>query len=63
MKFKIVQQSQVNWQVQSPTGIILQKDITISSSHDAEVFIRGYVSSFHNGSYEVVPLPKKEKKV
>lgn len=61
MKLKIVQNSQVNWHVQSPNGTILQKDITIASHYDAERFIKNYVSSFTNWGWEVVPMEHKPR--
>lgn len=61
-KLKIVQQSQVNWQIQTPSGHVLQRDITIASPHEAERFIKGYISSFTNWTYEVVPIKKEVRK-
>lgn len=57
---KIVQKSQSRWEIQTRHGYVLKADITLSTTHDAEVYVKGYLSSFLNWNYEVVPLEVKK---
>jgi hypothetical protein len=51
-----------NWYLMvSHNGVILQKDITVSSTYQAEEFVTRYISSFPNWEYEIRALDKKDK--
>lgn len=59
---KMLQVSQVNWQIVSHKGVILQKDITIGTVAEALEFVRNYASSFSDWTFDVIPLKKDNKK-
>jgi len=58
----MIQISQSDWQVRTETGVLMQKNVTVSSVHDATEFIKRYVSSFMGWEYEVIPMNKEVKK-
>jgi hypothetical protein len=57
----MIQMHQTSWLVQSAKGHVLQRDITLSTEHEALEYIKKYISSFNTcWTYEVVPLDKKK---
>lgn len=58
---RIVQKSQVNWEIQTRSGHVLVPNITLSRPSDAEIYVKGYISSFQCWNYEVVPIVKDKK--
>lgn len=59
---RMVQDMPAKWHIVSNSGIILQRGITVGTIHDAEQYVRAYVSSFNDWTYEVVPLVKVSTK-
>lgn len=55
-KIRIVQMAQSRWEIQTRHGYILKGDITVSTAHDAELYVKNYLSSFLCWEYEVIPL-------
>ena len=56
---KIVEIFKGRWQVENAIGTVLVHDLPLGSKFRAEEYIRGYVSSFMNYNYEVIPLTKE----
>lgn len=60
-KVKMVQTSNVRWHIESEAGHVIRDDITVSTLAEAEYYVRGYVMSFRNWTYELVPMKKDEE--
>lgn len=57
----MVQVFKNKWRIESKSGTVIQKDITVCSIAEAEEFIKRYVSSFTpSWIYELVPLRGKK---
>lgn len=52
----MLQVSQVNWKIVAVKGHTLVEDITVNSPKQAEEYVKNYISSFFNWTYEVIPL-------
>lgn len=59
MTVKMVQISQVSWSIISPSGNVLQKNITVHNAATAHEYVRKYVQSFDGWYFEVIPLKKE----
>lgn len=44
------------WQIESSTGHVMQKGITVHSITEAENYVKSYISSFTGWTATVVPL-------
>ncbi len=56
----MIQVSVCKWRIETALGHVLQTDITIEDFR-AEDYVRNYVSSWANWSYEMRPLKKETK--
>ena len=61
-KVKMVESMPNRWKIETEAGAVLQKDILVAGNHNASVYVKNYVSSFPNWDYELVPMPRQEKK-
>ena len=55
---KIVQATANRWRIENASGIVILDDLMLESSYRADQFMKGYVSSFIDYNYEVIPLNK-----
>lgn len=55
-KLIIRQLSKHRWEIVSPNGHIVMSDVMLQSPNEAKEFIKNYISSFINWSYEVQPM-------
>ena len=53
---KMVQMSRYGWQIVSPKGFVLKDCIYLDNIDKAEEFIKNYISSFLNWTYEIKKL-------
>jgi hypothetical protein len=60
LKVYFVQKTDYAWQIESESGKIVQKDITCASVFKAEEYIKAYISSFINWTYELKLLTPSE---
>jgi len=59
----MVQISKCKWQIRSHRGTILVNSITIGNPIDAEEYVKNYISSFLDWTYNVIPIHKDNKNV
>lgn len=50
------QLSRYGWQLVSPKGYVLQTDLYFNTLDKAEEYVKNYISSFLNWSYEIEQL-------
>lgn len=55
----MIQTHPCNWIITNSKGIILMEDIKLGLKAEAEAFIKSYVSSFQDWTYELKPLEDK----
>lgn len=58
-KVFMVQVYDFKWRIINERGVILCDDIQVPR-HEAELYVRNWVSSFHGWTYEVIFLPKEQ---
>ncbi len=56
---KMIQRSKQRWDIVAPKGHILLEGIVVGTRHEAEEFVKKYVSSFLCWSYVIIPKEKK----
>lgn len=61
VKVLMVQTYGYRWKITTVDGKVITDDILIPA-HQAEDYVRAWVSSFQSWTYEVIPLAKQEKK-
>lgn len=54
----MVQISRYNWEIKSQSGNVVQSELYFHNNHQAEQYIKNYISSFSNWHYKLIPLPK-----
>jgi hypothetical protein len=57
---KMIQMSQYGWKIVSQKGNVLQEGIYFANLSKAEEYIKAYISSYLNWTYEMVPLTKED---
>ena len=55
------QVTQNRWRLENSKGDVLLDDLMLESLYRAEEWIKGYVSSFNNYRYEIIPLTRERK--
>lgn len=56
IKIKIVQKTKYTWKLVSPTGHIIQDNVSLHDEYRVIEYIKTYISSYDNWTYEVVWL-------
>lgn len=59
----MIQTEPCTWRIESEAGIILKDDIKVSIIYEAEDYVKRYVSSFTDWTYELIPLGDAWKKL
>ncbi len=54
----MIQTSNHRWQIRTPKGILIVDDIHVNSAYEAEEYVKRYVSSYNDWTYEVQPILK-----
>lgn len=57
---RIVQETKNRWRVENGKGDMLVDNLMIESVYRAEQYIKGYISSYQNYRYEIIPLRRKK---
>lgn len=60
-KVKMVQMTQCNWRIETLSGSVMKADIMLGLQAEAEEYVRKYLTSFTDWSYEMVPLNNTNK--
>lgn len=54
----MIQTSNHRWTLKTKKGIVLLDDIHVNSAYEAEQYVKAYISSYNDWSYEVQPILK-----
>lgn len=56
----MVQTMQFRWKIETDQGHVLQDDIMLQNSYEANKYAQNYISSFSGWTVDIVPLKKEE---
>ncbi len=59
-KVKMIQVTRYRWELRAPKGALLVDNLLIDSRHKAEEWVKSYVSSYNDWTYEII-MKKDEK--
>lgn len=54
------QTSKYRWRLESPSGNVLQDNISVQDAHKAAAYAQCYVSSYNNWDYKLIPFQEED---